>query len=409
MRWSLEKIQERKQALNTRLHECSALPPGKRIHEYLKVLNECCSIGSASCALDGYFLVMYALAHHARFGGLKRNRIRLLLKLGHGLLKKAGIEPCQSRLGFLYQDLHHVMSLVEQSAGDHISAAWQLGLAEHYAQKTSGSEDDNFMMARAAQTGRLADGITAEAFLRSIKGSIAESPWKSRAELERLRLLRLCNAFPEAETLSRHLLCELSDPAAIKEVQWEEICRRAMKLQCVDPLVFSVRKRKPHHEPSYVLEAFLWTRVTADKKWLGIFKKAKYLARNSALKLKNLSHFFKCVEVIEDCYDTSIPISLRLERVGQMLHWLRLVNSIDKELLLLAAATRWLARVKSFSLALITLDEYRAKSLRLTQGATNDVLGFLGDLLCRPWVVRAGDSQTTDARNHNELPRTGTD
>ena len=65
----------------------------------------------------------------------------------------------------------------------------------------------------------------------------------------------------------------------------------------------------------------------------------------------------------------------------------RLVLVIDKELLTWAAAARWLARSKAHDFAILAINEYRALSLRLSNGECMDVLGVANDLMERVLVL----------------------
>ena len=67
-------------------------------------------------------------------------------------------------------------------------------------------------------------------------------------------------------------------------------------------------------------------------------------------------------------------------KLGQQLTRVSQLPSVDTELLVWAAAARWLARNRMEGLGALTLQEYRALSLRLSSGAHVDVLGLLPDL-----------------------------
>jgi hypothetical protein len=86
------------------------------------------------------------------------------------------------------------------------------------------------------------------------------------------------------------------------------------------------------------------------------------------------------------CYDYQIPLDIRLRSLSAGIDKRKELISIDKELLLLAAATRWLARSKASSVALLFFSEYRALSLRLSGGVSQDALNILGDMREREWM-----------------------
>ena len=105
-------------------------------------------------------------------------------------------------------------------------------------------------------------------------------------------------------------------------------------------------------------------------------------------KAKEYGYFYNCADTIDKCYDYQIPYILRIKMIGKILPQVRKVVSMDKELLVWAASARWLSRSKAFSLAAMALSEYRALSLRLSQGAQQDVLNIMGELLERDWYTK---------------------
>jgi len=109
------------------------------------------------------------------------------------------------------------------------------------------------------------------------------------------------------------------------------------------------------------------------------------LAKDSAVDFKTEGFFFTCVQTIERCYDYSIPYIRRLEALGRLLTELNKLPTIDKELLVWAAAVRWLSRSKARSLAALVLSEYHALSLRLSKGKMVDVFGLMEDITKRDW------------------------
>src|SRR5262249_45566790 len=104
------------------------------------------------------------------------------------------------------------------------------------------------------------------------------------------------------------------------------------------------------------------------------------MARARAWKVKEHGALLKAARTLERAYDAAIPFLTRLDEVGRALATTARLVSVDKELLVWAAGARWLYRNGNFAAARLVEGEYAALSRRLSDGASADVLGVLGDL-----------------------------
>jgi len=132
--------------------------------------------------------------------------------------------------------------------------------------------------------------------------------------------------------------------------------------------------------------------ATLSTRWKNELPALRTLIKNKIVRPKRAGFMFKCVRQLVECHDQSYPFSLRLRGLGNTLSNLNQFVSIDLELLSWLAAARWLARNNSFHLATLSLKEYLALSMRLSDGKKNDVLLIAGDLIERSWFLEGSEN-----------------
>jgi hypothetical protein len=342
--------------------------------------------------LRRYVFCMSGLVHHQRFGGLKDSQVRRLSEIAFTILKTQGITAQSSRLGFLYGDLHLVLSQIYRTSGRLWEAAWAQQLARRLSKSAAGRGRGFQAMAAAVRALRLAHGRVAELEYRSAEALAESAEAAVNAGLGRLKTLRLMGRHAEVRELASALGAR-ADMAEEQrtELAWEILCNQAQVDGDLGPLVRAVRRGEPHHTADYLLEAFYWTRAVSSTQWLEALPKVKTMARSPGLKPQRHGHFFRFAQALEDAYDAEIPFELRLHRLGDLLAEARELISVDKEMLAWAAATRWLARAHSFSLATLTMAEYHGLGRKLTDGRLADPLGVLDDLASKAWYLAPHD------------------
>jgi hypothetical protein len=149
----------------------------------------------------------------------------------------------------------------------------------------------------------------------------------------------------------------------------------------------AIQPKGTHRHAGYMIEAFLWAKSVASRSDWTKMPSMRTLARYRDLEPANTGFFLEAARVIEDCYDDDASIELRLRRLGDVLTRVRELVTVDKELLVWAAATRWLARINFFPVAALALGEYEALSMRLSHWQHPDVLGIVSDMRRRRWYA----------------------
>ena len=68
--------------------------------------------------LKRFILIISALFHHIRYGGLSRKQISDLTEMAYAILRVSGIKPGKSQVSFLYGELHMALSEIHLSNGE---------------------------------------------------------------------------------------------------------------------------------------------------------------------------------------------------------------------------------------------------------------------------------------------------
>ena len=144
-------------------------------------------------------------------------------------------------------------------------------------------------------------------------------------------------------------------------------------------MISATQRGGSHFSSSYLIETALWAMGMASRQWLERMPRLSSLARNTTLNLRAAGRAYQCARVLQDGYDFEIPLAIRLNALGNELAEAHSLVAIDKELLVWAAAARWLARSKAVGLADLAWRQYGELSRRLTSGRSDDSLGIKGN------------------------------
>lgn len=381
--WRKKIILETKKQIKTQLDTLyDPKDPSVRLNFALSCIKDLESDFGAKAQLKRYVYIVSALVHHERYGGLSTKQVQRLFDLAYATLRVQGIRPGSSKLGSLYGDLHLVISQIYRRDGQHWEAAWEQQVSLYLSQRapTGGKGFQSFALAiRALRLGH-AD-FALDELDRSLQQGLPDNI-KARAILEKIKAFRLSGNPEKAEAFSLKEFQELSpNKDELQEFHWEALCRQVCESAKVDSIVRAVQKGKSHHDYTYLCEAFLWSRVVQTREYLERFPTVRSLARDPHLKTKKKGFFSQTLNVIEELYDHSIPHALKIKKIGKILAQTHMHLNIELELLVWAAVARWLFRNRSHGFASLVLHEYQARSLKLSKGKNEDVLGVVADLL----------------------------
>ena len=104
------------------------------------------------------------------------------------------------------------------------------------------------------------------------------------------------------------------------------------------------------------------------------------IIRKRELGISRKDRLFSITSSLEECYDDHFPLEIKVNKLLHSVTRLPTLQNIDCELLGWIASARWLHRNGQNNLANYCLSEYRAKCLRLSNGASYDVLNIASDL-----------------------------
>ncbi len=337
--------------------------------------------------------IISALVHHDRFGGLSDVQVERLSQVAEAIIQTHGIKPGSSKLGFLFGELHFVRSQIYRKRGSHWRSAWEQHVGILHTRPGPLVGGDSFqLMAMANRALRLANTTLAiQHYLKAEDQGLSDDQL-ALARIGRIRALRLSGDLQQ----SRQLADETSTLEHLTmdhqlELGWERLCRNVTEKNDMTTMLKAIRKRGSHYRASYLWEGFMWAASSSNINHLNKTIKLKNLMRVKELKPHHLGYFMDCGIMLERCYDSEYPLVRRYEFLGNQLFQAENLLNVDKVLLLWAAASRWLFRRKAFALASLTLNEYRALSMRLSNAKQPDVLGLTADLMEKSWFT--GDEQ----------------
>lgn len=334
------------------------------------------------------FIVSALIQHAKRGGGLSPTQIKRLADMGADVLRAAGVKPRSSKLSFLHGELHLALSQIHFREGADWNSAWEQQVSAYLSGASPIGGRGFQSLAQAIRHYRLGNfGYAQQLFSQAEQDGLDD---ESRAFC-RLNLGVLFRLKGDTETshlaIAEAITLPMSEDLR-KEYDWEQLKAGAMASGDWSALERAVRKGGSHHDYRYILEFFLYTRAVESRHWIGRYQRAIHIARDQTKDPKEHGFVNQCVITLEKCYDFKVPAFQRLKGLGVVLMRRKRLPSIDLELLVLACASRYLARTKALSLAMMPLLEYRALSLRITEGRHDDALGLVDDILARHWVAR---------------------
>lgn len=381
--WQKPRIIEAKSAIRTELQSLSStLSEKELLRLILQKIQSLQEAEDSDSRLNCYVYVLAALLHHARFGGLSPRQIESLPLVATAILRTQGVNAESTRNGYLYGELHLILSQIFRREGRHWRAAWEHQVASHVSRGDSASQPGFYSFTLGIRAIRLGN---TELGLRRLQESETEGlgpEWRVRARLEFCRALRFQQRFSEArEIKARTLHEERISAEESREFSWEELCIKSQETRDISSLIFSTRKNKEHCTEEYVIEAFYWSRLIAERDWLVRFPTVKSFFRCQISSSLRQSHLWKYAKQLEHCYDSSIPLLHRLETMGSLFEKATSLFSIDSELLLQASALRWLFRAHAHDLREVLQHEYMHSSYKVSGGRVKDLFGLMGDVL----------------------------
>ncbi len=393
--WHSEQVQSMKHSVKSWLdQESDSAEPATRLVLILAALRDVEPQTDAESLLRQYVLAMSALVHHVRWGGLREGQPMRLLTTAENILRLQNIDATSSRLAFLHDELNLVRGQLDWLSGRSHGALW-CGLLAAFG--LSGRQS-NHQATPHAELGRrylrLAMGDMAIHHFQAAIRHAHTSAQKNSYTILLANASRLTGRHDDARRQLSDLATspELSD-AHRMDMHWEEACLDVAATGDVRPLCKLVAAGRPHAEPGYLAEAKLYTFATPSRRMMQQLSRVATYANGGNLSRKAAGTAHEALIALERAYDTEVPLNLRLGSLREIVEDVATFISLEKELLFIAAAVRFLVRAHSYPLATFLLHLYRSKLATLNPASTKDPLGLLDDLFAKPWFCQPGSDQ----------------
>ncbi|HET9239783.1 MAG TPA: hypothetical protein VFO10_21160 [Oligoflexus sp.] len=378
--WTFPEVTEIKKLIKAELdRKLQEVGVASKLEFILLRINQ---LSASETPTDGIRLFVYAmsaLAHHERHGGLQSSQVKDLMQVAEATLKVFQVTPQKSKLAFLYGELAMISSQIHLKDGQFWKATWE----QYVSIQLSGNQPPGGKQFVDLLFGikylRLGHGERALGYFHAAESSETSADVWMLARINRIRSLRLTGRFAEALSLNQETSGLPIDPNLQLELDWERCCCEVHQTQNLDELFKLVQKGSTHYRASYVLEFFLWALAAPTFQWLKKLPKIRTLLRDDSLELKEQGFYYPIVRDLERSYDEKVLLLTRLQLLGGILEKLNQCHSVDKQILILGAVSRWLHRNKIKELSGVILLEYVSLCTKVSQGRSSDLLGLMRD------------------------------
>lgn len=302
-----------------------------------------------------------------------------LEKLAKSLLEKNNVKAGKSRLSFIHGQLKQAMANVHKTEGNAWAALWESSMGLYLSR---GSTNPFLPFQHLCFVTQAIDsGIPSRVMdlLQGLESKLPENFDRSGLRCLKVKALRLAGKHQELrkEMRSFDSVKELK-PKFVSAIQWEKAFSKAVlegEHQPMHQLLF--RTKNAELPASAYLKYALWLRAQGKKDLCQMTPKVAAIKRTIKKNDQILAVDKRCLKVlqgIEDCYDTTLPIELRLRKVGGLMSY---IENLDAEykLLALAAIVRWL-NPRQKQMAAIFYAEYTSLSCKMSDGESRDVLNL---------------------------------
>jgi len=356
----------------------------QRLKHILKKIHLLAADTSEQRVMKKFIYIMSALVHHERWGGLTQTQINHQRRHAIEILKSLHISPDSTSLGYLYGEVWQISSQISRQNGDHWISTWEQNLARRLSQ--SPNLKARMLLADGIRAHRLGHGPLALDRIHKAQDLGLPDSLKFIAAINEIQILRL-------QGLSSTVIDKIGsiaemnlDESQEKNLHWELMCTKAILSEDCTDIVNAVAVKESHYQPVYYLEAFLWNNATPFR-CVKKIAKVSSMARNRSLAVHKHGFMYTVAKTLEEIKDLKVPLSFRIDAVGQLLSQKNQLMTIEKELLLLSAVTRWLIYSSAYDLAALTLNEYESICYKISGGKCRDPFGSVDKYYDKDWYL----------------------
>lgn len=322
--------------------------------------------------LERFIHCLLILELHSKSKFLSEGDYRHILKVAEMTLKTEGIEPKNSRLSYLYGELHLIQCQLALGAGEINHAAWQAELSYAVTTKAPASSQNWSLL------------FQGDALLRMGHARLAGVRFNAVAQSEDHHFQALAkNKLIESEHWSGNLheALDLAKELDEERKTWIEAVIKLQQTSNFDHFLNQVRRKIK--DPVLTLTAKLWIYSSKHRSLYDKLPKVDTLRKKmGSSTIQNFDHkpVVSLLRTIEDSYDQAIPLEIRLQKIGELLEKRNELPSIEYELLALGTALRVLIRHSQKMMAQLVCAEYGSLSSKLSLGTSRDILKIFSDI-----------------------------
>jgi len=380
--WQLKQVIETRDKVNKHLDLALEHGIAGRLTTALAAISNSSQLFTPEVQLERFIYIIAALGHHARWGGLSDRDAVQLINIAESTLLSHRVERTSSTLSELWGELHVARSQILRVAGKSWESMWEHQLGHQSSRRAPvGSIAFHSLAAglRALRLGML--DIAAKALANAEEGDLPKRN-QEQARIGRVQATRLAGNFDGARNLLEKILSDASiSTLTRRDCQWEVLVLNSVVTGNIEKLIHSTKTE--HQYPTFVLEAFLWSRSVQSRQFEISFPNIRSLRRKCGDLLTKAKAFRLCFDAcsqIDDAYDADRPLHVRTRSLGESLQQSPALPSLDKELLFRVAAFRWLYRAKQLEFAAFVFADYEMRCQQLSMGASGDVMGLVKDV-----------------------------
>lgn len=342
--------------------------------EFIKnSLNHKSNIETREDQIEKYNYLMELLHLHEHYKLLTDKEVQSCFDMASNLIKLVGSYSRKNSMGIKYSELYSMRSKIEHNNHQNWRSYWSSLLTSY---TTPQADDGEQHLILALRSMRLFQGELAERYYDLANHLGIPEPYLDYYQIQRIRFFYLTYQVDKAaaaihqelkKKTSSELIWHKSIVAAIVEMDLT-----AMRSLCM--------KGGRCYNSQNILLFYGWALSIKSRKWVSGLVPVHSLRRRKAIEFNINDMYFKSIAVLQECYDFERPLIQRLEKLGNILDDVSLIESEEQELLVWAGAIRWLWRTRAKDFAKACLTQYHQRCLSISHGRSHDVLNLMKDI-----------------------------
>jgi predicted unusual protein kinase regulating ubiquinone biosynthesis (AarF/ABC1/UbiB family) len=366
-------------------------------------------IDTPTAALEAFFTVLKIMDLDISLQALKERDKQQLRETAERCLLFCQIQPVSSQNSWLYSKLHLKFAEHKLQGGAHWESFVHSMIADHMGRDGRDCVELSPLL-RGTQSWRLGHIRVAQVTLAVYDHDVPED---REEHWQALRLLlRLQRLSGDAEQLQArlHLLQNIfrQDADKAMSLDYEEAVTHMRLTGDPKNLMLCLKRNKNKLDPLDMFLGQLWLFASKQREpWKDLTGTVRQKAKEKTEALYLLeSQASRLVQFMEQLYNSDLAMLHKIERIGRHLKDLHELADPELSLVFLAALIRWLYRCRQNQFATVLTDEYRALSLRYSDGQTEDGLGLINEIVnVLPVVSSRNDEQDEHQLYVGRTPR----